>query len=258
MPRNEHKKVMQQLSEAYQNVYKESREISSEELDKGTPNAHGAMITPRAIFVGANSLPHFQEVVRQKGLDKLNIQFLQSVEKPELGVIVIPYSKEAVNMDIDKILIDENPPENEGGFWGQKGVGYAGKHWVSIDDTQSIDEYNPGYGKVPPIEDAEDTDWDAWNRAEMKQDYESRQEDVFKPGDIVEAGPFRDGEPDHLEVVLTIDGDVVNTIPIADDAYGNKYGGRGGLDIELIRPLGDGEPDSREQFNPMEFPSDES
>jgi len=109
-----------------------SAEISSEELDKGTPNAHGAMITPRAIFVGANSLPHFQEVVRQKGLDKLNIQFLQSVEKPELGVIVVPYSKEAVNMDIDKILIDENPPDNKGGFWGQKGVGYKGKHWTPI------------------------------------------------------------------------------------------------------------------------------
>ena len=100
------------------------------------------------------------------------------------------------------------------------------------ESDEEYDEYHPGYGKVSHHN--------------------------FKPGDIVEAGPFRDGEEDHLEVVLAIDGDVVNTIPIADNAYGNKYGGRGGLDIELIRPLSDWEPDSREQFNPMEFPSDES
>ena len=59
----------------------------------------------------------------------------------------------------------------------------------------------------------------------------------FQPGEIVEVGPWGpDDEADHLEVVLQIKGDVINTIPITDDAYGMQYGGRGGADISLIRP----------------------
>jgi hypothetical protein len=62
----------------------------------------------------------------------------------------------------------------------------------------------------------------------------------FQPGEIIEVGPWGpNDEADHLEVVLQIKGDQVNTIPITDDAYGAQYGGRGGLDIKLIRPQSD-------------------
>ena len=80
----------------------------------------------------------------------------------------------------------------------------------------------------------------------------------FQPGEIIEVGPWGpNDEADHLEVVLQVKGDVINTVPIADDAYGVQYGGRGGADISLIRPQSELELDSQEQFTPMEFPSDE-
>ena len=81
----------------------------------------------------------------------------------------------------------------------------------------------------------------------------------FQPGEIIEVGPWGpNDEADHLEVVLQVNDDgVVNTVPITDDAYGVQYGGRGGADISLIRPQSELEPDSQEQFTPMEFPSDE-
>ena len=108
-----------------------------------------------------------------------------------------------------------------------------------------------GYTEIG-IEDAEDAD-DEWNRAENeresardragelsddweKPNYRGDQHD-FQPGEIVEVGPWGENdEYDHLEVVLQIKGDVINTIPITDDAYGMQYGGRGGADISLIRP----------------------
>jgi len=88
-----------------------------------------------------------------------------------------------------------------------------------------------GY-KREPIEDEEGELSDDWE----KPNYRGDQHD-FQPGEIVEVGPWGpNDEADHLEVVLQIKGDVVNTIPITDDAYGVQYGGRGGADIELIRP----------------------
>ena len=81
----------------------------------------------------------------------------------------------------------------------------------------------------------------------------------FQPGEIVEVLSHPgDDETHHLEVVLQVnDKGVVNTIPITDDAYGVQYGGKGGRDISLIRPQSDWEPDSKEQFTPIEFPNDE-
>ena len=80
----------------------------------------------------------------------------------------------------------------------------------------------------------------------------------FQPGEIIEVGPWGpNDEADHLEVVLQVKGDVINTVPIADDAYGVQYGGKGGRDISLIRPQSELGLDSQEQFTPMEFPSDE-
>ena len=81
-------------------------------------------------------------------------------------------------------------------------------------------------------EDEEGELSDDWEKPNYRGD-----QHFFQPGEIVEVGPW--GENDeyhHLEVVLQIKGDVINTIPITDDAYGMQYGGRGGADISLIRP----------------------
>lgn len=145
MPQNEHKKVLRQLSEAYNSVYNEglpgvtapggappagggaaggSQQIPSEELDA---------LEPRAIFVGTDSFPYFQETIQEKGLGDLNIQFLQAAWKPKLGVIVVP--GEAYNTQIDDLLHpgpDASWPGDEMGFWGQSKVGYAGKQWIPV------------------------------------------------------------------------------------------------------------------------------
>jgi len=86
--------------------------------------------------------------------------------------------------------------------------------------------------KEEDFEDAEGELSDDWTQPNYKGDQHD-----FQPGEIVEVGPWGENdEYDHLEVVLQIKGDVINTIPITDDAYGVQYGGRGGYDISLIRP----------------------
>ena len=100
-----------------------------------------------------------------------------------------------------------------------------GEH-ESREERADVDKYEYEQGKeAGELSD----DWE-------KPNYRGDQHD-FQPGEIVEVGPWGpDDEADHLEVVLQIKGDVVNTIPITDDAYGVQYGGRGGADISLIRP----------------------
>jgi len=89
-----------------------------------------------------------------------------------------------------------------------------------------------GFRQILPPENEEGELSDDWEKPNYRGD-----QHFFQPGEIVEVGPW--GENDeyhHLEVVLQIKGDVINTIPITDDAYGMQYGGRGGADISLIRP----------------------
>ena len=96
----------------------------------------------------------------------------------------------------------------------------------SREERADVDKYEYEQGKeAGELSD----DWE-------KPNYRGDQHD-FQPGEIVEVGPWGPGdEADHLEVVLQIKGDQVNTIPITDDAYGVQYGGKDGRDISLIRP----------------------
>ena len=117
---------------------------------------------------------------------------------------------------------------------------------IPIEDAEDTDVADQAeFAKIDPLED-EKARLQGFNPRENeegelsddweKPNYRGDQHD-FQPGEIVEVGPWGpDDEADHLEVVLQIKGDVVNTIPITDDAYGVQYGGRGGADIELIRP----------------------
>jgi len=126
MARNEHKKVLQQLSEAYQNVREgfgsaletggdaassvstdasqqistdTSQQISSEELEKSAsvPNPGGVMIEPDAIFVSVDALPHFQKIAQQKGFEGLQF-FKMADPDPDdeqqlnAGLIINPYT----------------------------------------------------------------------------------------------------------------------------------------------------------------------
>ena len=158
------KNEQQQLSEAYQTVQEgfrsaletggdaassvstdasqqistdTSREIPSEEFN--VENEYGNATT-YAIFVGVDSLPHFQKIAQQKGYEGL--QFLK-ITDPDLdedgnpkeqGVITMPAypSGDASHEpdEIEKELFKHNPPNN--GFWGQQGLGYKGKHWTPI------------------------------------------------------------------------------------------------------------------------------
>ena len=141
-----------------------------------------------------------------------------------------------INPETDVISGDVPPPPP-----AQPGDPHYGLE--DEEDTDVADQRK--FAEIDPLEDAKarlqgfnpkeneegglSDDWE-------KPNYRGDQHD-FQPGEIVEVGPWGpDDEADHLEVVLQIKGDVVNTIPITDDAYGVQYGGRGGADIELIRP----------------------
>jgi len=116
------------------------------------------------------------------------------------------------------------------GALGGSLVGRALSKRKKKDDDEKEEDFEDAY-----YGDEEGELSDDW----MQPNYRGDQHD-FQPGEIVEVGPWGpNDEADHLEVVLQIRGDVVNTIPITDDAYGAQYGGRGGLDIELIRPQSD-------------------
>jgi hypothetical protein len=96
--------------------------------------------TTYAIFVGVDSLPHFQKIVQQKGFEGL--QFLKMADPDldkdgnpqEQGVITMPAYESGGASHSPREIRDElykhNPPDNE--FWGQQGVGYAGKHWIPV------------------------------------------------------------------------------------------------------------------------------
>jgi len=118
-------------------VKDEDAEIPSEEFN--VENKYGNATT-YAIFVGVDSLPHFQKIAQQKGYEGL--QFLK-ITDPDLdedgnpkeqGVITMPaYESGGASHEpgeIEKELFKHNPPNN--GFWGQQGLGYKGKHWTPI------------------------------------------------------------------------------------------------------------------------------
>jgi hypothetical protein len=142
------KNELQQLGEAYQSIqeglpgvtggaHSTSREIPSEEFN--VENQYGNATT-YAIFVGVDSLPHFQKIVQQKGFEGL--QFLKMADPDldkdgnpqEQGVITMPAYESGGASHSPREIRDElykhNPPDNE--FWGQQGVGYAGKHWIPV------------------------------------------------------------------------------------------------------------------------------
>ena len=167
MARNEHKKVLQQLSEAYQNVREgfgsqletggdaassvstdASQQISSEELEKSAsvPNPAGVPIEPDVVFVNVDALPHFQKIAQQKGFEGL--QFLKMADPDpddeqqlRTGLIINPYTgdyqwdeKEQAQLSTQQYIQDEllkhTPPNS--GFWPQGQIGYKGKHWTPI------------------------------------------------------------------------------------------------------------------------------
>ena len=225
MARNEHKKVLRQLSEAYQNVQEGLFNYRVQEDDGSWP------IDEREAERRKN--PDYGEPEEDGG-------YMGEDEDAEdtfkVGDWV--YDDEGahasiVDIDGDEVAlydgkegwtthISEIKPEGAGEGLYPKSLGGGG----SITSSQKF------LGDEDNEEGELSDDWE-------KPNYRGDQHD-FQPGEIVEVGPWGpNDEADHLEVVLQIKGDVVNTIPITDDAYGVQYGGRGGADIELIRPQSD-------------------
>ena len=153
MPRNDHKKVIQQLSEAYQNVYKEDTGKRYQVLSIG--GEHGQNSYVEAEFDDLNEVEmHLASQLDRHGIDIDDWKqgdFAGDLRTPSMwkreegsGHLYLPIQGadgddvyEVVDTHSDTID-DFNKEENR-------------REFAKMD----FDEYNTAYGKVPPVEDAE-------------------------------------------------------------------------------------------------------
>lgn len=111
------------LEEAYKSVNLNESSIPSETFDR-TASHPGSY----CIFISANKTKEFNDAIAQRGLDKQGVRVLKADFNNETAVIVIPF-----NLDYHKIEKDLYAlPASKDGFWGQLGMGYAGKSWSVV------------------------------------------------------------------------------------------------------------------------------
>ena len=141
MPRNDHKKVIQQLSEAYQNVYKEKTGKKYQVRSKKGLEAEFDELNDVEMYLASQLDRHGVDIDDWKQGD-----FAGDLQTPDMwereegsGHLYLNVHDVYEVVDTHSDTIDDfNKEENRRDF-----------------AKMDFDEYNTAYGKVPPVEDAE-------------------------------------------------------------------------------------------------------
>ena len=75
-----------------------------------------------------NKTKEFNGAIAQHGLDKQGVRVLKANFNNETAVIVIPFKLDFHKIEKDLYAL----PASKEGFWGQIGMGYAGKSWSEV------------------------------------------------------------------------------------------------------------------------------
>jgi hypothetical protein len=118
------------LAEAYTKILEQqTKNIPSENFDE-----------VYAIFIGTNTLPIFEKIIKKHNFSKLGVKLLKADFEKGLACIVIPtHSDPKV---IEEILWNEYKKfdSGHGVFWGQSGIGYKGKTWSEYSYWSNVDQ----------------------------------------------------------------------------------------------------------------------
>jgi hypothetical protein len=79
------------------------------------------------IFISQKSIDLFKTIIQESNIQA---QLYKADFDKKLAMIVLPFNQEV--MKVERELFDKSREQNEGGFWGQIGVGYEGKTWSLV------------------------------------------------------------------------------------------------------------------------------